>query len=311
MDLVADLRLIDCGPLPEGVTIRRAVPADAGRVVDLDAGLRRHLEASPVFLRLGPQSPLEVHRRRLEDPAVATFVAERDGALVAFLRIGPCATDVAMIVRDAGTASVTAAFTRPEVRGSEVASHLLAAAVDWAHRAGLRALGRGPRVRERRGGPLLGPPRHPRRDLAEPPAGAWHGALSPPPPCPRPRPPAILRAMEIMGVTIRTIVNDNVAIRCDGCREVIPGTPWRVNLLDIVAPEVAVGWTESTPVNPGPHQFHSDPACVRRWMGEHGYRFCRRGEVREIMRPVALPTDPPSWGLCDGIHRDDHEFVPA
>jgi len=117
--------------------------------------------------------------------------------------------------------------------------------------------------------------------------------------------------MEIMGVTIRTIVNDNVAIRCDGCREVIPGTPWRVNLLDIVAPEVAVGWTESTPVNPGPHQFHSDPACVRRWMGEHGYRFCRRGEVREIMRPVALPTDPPSWGLCDSIHRDDHEFVPA
>ena len=53
-------------------------------------------------------------------------------------------------------------------------------------------------------------------------------------------------------MTIRTIVNDNVAIRCDGCREVIPGTPWRVNLLDIVAPEVAVGWTESTPVNPGP-----------------------------------------------------------
>ena len=124
------------GPLPEGVTIRRALPADAGRVVDLDAGLRRHLEASPVFLRLGPQSPLEVHRRRLEDPAAATFVAERDGALVAFLRIGPCATDVATIVRDTGTASVTAAFTRPEVRGSEVASHLLAAAVDWAHGEG-------------------------------------------------------------------------------------------------------------------------------------------------------------------------------
>ena len=28
-------------------------------------------------------------------------------------------------------------------------------------------------------------------------------------------------AMEIMGVTIRTIVSDNVAARCDGCREVI------------------------------------------------------------------------------------------
>ena len=117
--------------------------------------------------------------------------------------------------------------------------------------------------------------------------------------------------MELMGVTIRTIVNDNVAIRCDGCLEVIPGTPWRVNLLDIVAPEVAVGWDESATLNPGPHQFHSDPACVRRWMAEKGYYFCRRGEIREIMRPVALPIDPPAWGLCDGIHRDEHEFVPA
>jgi hypothetical protein len=117
--------------------------------------------------------------------------------------------------------------------------------------------------------------------------------------------------VDIMGVTIRTIVADTVSIRCDGCREVIPGTPWRINLLDTVSPEVAVGWTESAPINPGPHQFHSDAACVRRWMAEHGYRFCRRGEVREIMRPVALPTEPPSWGLCDGIHRDDHEFVPA
>ena len=68
--------------------------------------------------------------------------------------------------------------------------------------------------------------------------------------------------------------------------------------VDIIAPEVAVGSTESTPVNPGPHQFHSDPACVRRWMGEHGYRFCRRGEVREIMRPVASPTGTPLGGLA-------------
>ena len=75
-------------------------------------------------------------------------------------------------------------------------------------------------------------------------------------------------SMEIMGVQIRTIIKDNVAIRCDGCREVIDGTPWRVNLLDIVSPEVAVGWTEQAPINPGPHQFHSDAACVRRWMAE-------------------------------------------
>ena len=93
-----------------------------------------------------------------------------------------------------------------------------------------------------------------------------------------------------MGVQIRTIVKDNVASRCDGCHEVIDGTPWRVNLLDIVAAESPVAWTDRPAINPGPFQFHGDPACVRRWMADKGYLFCRRGEVREIMRPVAIPT---------------------
>ena len=117
--------------------------------------------------------------------------------------------------------------------------------------------------------------------------------------------------MEIMGVDIRTIVKDNVATRCDGCQGIIEGTPWRVNLLDIVAAEAPVSWTDRPAINPGPFQFHSDPAHVRRWMAGKGFLFCRRGEVREIMRPIRVPTKPPSWGLCDGIHRDDHEFVPA
>jgi len=123
--------------------------------------------------------------------------------------------------------------------------------------------------------------------------------------------------MEIMGVTIRTIISDNDARRCAGCERTIEGTPWRVNLLDIVAAETPVSWASRPALNPGPFQFHGDPACVRQWMAGKGYLFCRRGEVREIMRPVPLPLDPGDppetvrWGLCDGIHRDDHEFVPA
>ncbi len=117
--------------------------------------------------------------------------------------------------------------------------------------------------------------------------------------------------MEIMGVTIRTIVDDNVAIRCGGCGEVIEGTPWRVSLLDVVATETAADWTARPAVNPGPFQFHAEPSHVRAWMRRRGYLFCRRSEVREIMRPVPIPGESPRWGLCDGIHRDDHEFVPA
>src|SRR5262245_3539181 len=106
--------------------------------------------------------------------------------------------------------------------------------------------------------------------------------------------------MEIMGIEIRTILNDNVAKRCDGC---IEGTPWRVNVLDIVASESPVDWTERPLVNPGPFQFHSDPSHVRVWMAAKGYLFCRRSEVREIMRPVPLPDGSgAAFGLCDGIH---------
>jgi hypothetical protein len=126
--------------------------------------------------------------------------------------------------------------------------------------------------------------------------------------------------MEIMGVRISTIISDNVAKRCDGCGQIIEGTPWRVNLLDIVSAETPVSWAGRPAINPGPFQFHGDAACVRLWMAARGYLFCRRGEVREIMRPVPIPgTDDAedgaagsgSLGLCDGIHRDDHEFVPA
>jgi hypothetical protein len=46
-------------------------------------------------------------------------------------------------------------------------------------------------------------------------------------------------------------------------------------------------------------------------MRRRGYLFCRRGDVREIMRPIAIPGEAERWGLCDGIHRDDHEFIPA
>ena len=114
-----------------------------------------------------------------------------------------------------------------------------------------------------------------------------------------------------MGIRIPTIVKDNVAIRCDGCREIIEGTPWRLNVLDIVATEVPGGWTVDPLLNPGPFQFHADPAHVRSWMAERGFLFCRKGQVREIMRPIPVPGDVRRWGLCDGFHRDDHELVPA
>jgi len=136
IDLVGRLDPLDPGPLPDGVVVRRAGPPDAVAVAELDGALRRHLAASPVFLRPGPALSPEVTRRELDDPGVATLLAERDGRAVGHLRIGPCAGDVAMVVRDPSTASVTAAFTREERRGTGIATHLLDAALAWARDAG-------------------------------------------------------------------------------------------------------------------------------------------------------------------------------
>ncbi len=114
-----------------------------------------------------------------------------------------------------------------------------------------------------------------------------------------------------MGIRIPTIQPDTAMIRCRGCGAPIEETPFRVNVMDVVATEVPPSWAAGTPLNPGPFQFHRDPACARAWMREKGYLFCRRSAIRELMRPIAVPGDEPKWGLCDGLHRDDHELIPA
>ena len=116
---------------------------------------------------------------------------------------------------------------------------------------------------------------------------------------------------DINGIRIPTIQKENVAVRCRGCRGVIEGAPFRVSVMDITAVEIPPAWSGRTSINPGPFQFHADPACARRWMRERGNLFCRKSAIRELMRPIAVPGETPRWGLCDGFHHDDHEFVPA
>ncbi len=117
---------------------------------------------------------------------------------------------------------------------------------------------------------------------------------------------------DIMGIRIPTISKlENSAVRCRGCAGEIEGVPFRVSVMDIVAVEIPPAWSGRTPINPGPYQFHADPACVRAWMRGRGYLFCRRSEVRELMRPVALPGKEPRYALCDGMHADAHEVIPA
>ena len=136
VDLVRDLSPVTGARRPRGVEVRRAVPGDAPAVLELHEGLVRHLRAAPIFLRIPNAPALELQRVRIADPASATFVAVADGTPIAFIRIGPSADDVATIVRDPETASITGAFTVGARRGGGVASALLAAAVAWARDEG-------------------------------------------------------------------------------------------------------------------------------------------------------------------------------
>ena len=81
--------------------------------------------------------------------------------------------------------------------------------------------------------------------------------------------------------------------------------------LDIVAPESPPSWAVGARLNPGPHQFHAEPDHFRTWARGRGHYFCQLSDVREIMRPVPIPGEKARWGLCDGLHREAHEFVPA
>jgi hypothetical protein len=119
------------------------------------------------------------------------------------------------------------------------------------------------------------------------------------------------RGGRIMGIRIPTVFTENDAKRCAGCGEPISGTPFRVSIMDNVAREAAPSWALHAPLNPGPHQFHADPEHFRTWARRRGHYLCRLSAVRELMRPVELPVEPPAWGLCDGNHREDHVFEPA
>lgn len=114
-----------------------------------------------------------------------------------------------------------------------------------------------------------------------------------------------------MGIRIPTVFDENDAKRCTGCGDPIAGTPFRVSIMDIVSREAPPTWAQRASLNPGPHEFHADPEHFRAWARRRGHYICRLSEVRELMRPVPLPIDPPAWGVCDARHADDHEFVPA
>ena len=70
------------------------------------------------------------------DPAKVIWPAIEEGRPVAYLLIGPASEDASTIIYDEGTCSITGAYTRPDARGSGVATALLNRALSWARQEG-------------------------------------------------------------------------------------------------------------------------------------------------------------------------------
>jgi GNAT superfamily N-acetyltransferase len=130
----------DLAPVADGrsaaIAIRPAGPTEARTLGELEDGLRAHLAGSPVFFALGPARSLADQRRRIAEPEAAVLLAEVAGQVVGYLVVGPASDDAATVIRDAGTASISGAFVRPEHRRGGVADALLDAAVSWARERG-------------------------------------------------------------------------------------------------------------------------------------------------------------------------------
>jgi len=117
-------------PDPPGLTVRRALPADAASVARLDVEHRHHYAVPPVSM--APQAPDTAERlaafMAVEPDTI--WLAEASGETQAFLRLEPASDGAAAISLAPTTISITGAFTRPACRGRGVAAALLAQAVD-------------------------------------------------------------------------------------------------------------------------------------------------------------------------------------
>jgi GNAT superfamily N-acetyltransferase len=136
VDALRDLSAVPAVPCE--VAVRRATVADLAVALPLWRGLHAHLAAAPTFLVDGLEADDEEFADWLREPANALWLAESGGEAVASLGIGPANHNACTIIRDPGTASIVSAFTRPDGRGSGVATALLDSALAWARSAGYR-----------------------------------------------------------------------------------------------------------------------------------------------------------------------------
>ena len=116
--------------------VNPAAPADVGALLEFAGRLRDHLESPPAFLQRALLPDRKHWETVIADPDVCIQLARHAGRAVGFMKIGPASHGACQVIRDEKTASITAAFTEPPVRGNGVGTALLNRCVEWARARG-------------------------------------------------------------------------------------------------------------------------------------------------------------------------------
>lgn len=129
-------------PEPATVCLRRATVEDAEALTALGretftAAFGPRYPARDLEAFLTEAHTPHLYRVWIGDPSFAIWVAERDGALLAYALAGPCHLPHPEVTRDCG--ELWRLYLRPEAQGLGLGGRLLDTALDWLARPG-RAL---------------------------------------------------------------------------------------------------------------------------------------------------------------------------
>jgi GNAT superfamily N-acetyltransferase len=121
------------------VHVRRAGVEDVEQVALLSEALQRYMASSPIFLSFAEGRDRVYHKKWLEDPDNALWLAFHGTEAVACLALEPDNPGAADLVQDETSVSITRAFTKTRLRGSGIGQALLQRALEWARSSGYQS----------------------------------------------------------------------------------------------------------------------------------------------------------------------------
>ena len=119
------------------IDIHRASIQNIEQVMELHEGLVQHAKGSPDFF-IADKFNKGYFEEWLNDPNKVIWLAYVNEDPAAFIRMGPANDDVSTIIYNEKTTSIYGAFTKGTMRGKDIASSLLAHAIESARSTGYK-----------------------------------------------------------------------------------------------------------------------------------------------------------------------------